>query len=114
MALLQETPAAQAAQMRARGHAELEGVHTVAGLLSTIDHHSLCCVQAEMDSLRATLERNNARAPLQGTYAEEARTLQDWLGQYLMARYETRRGIVAAEYRAIAARHVAKHANPVT
>ena len=67
-----------------------------------------------MGSLRATLERNKARATLQGAFAGEARTLQDWLGQFLMARYETRRGIVAAEFRATAARHVAKHANPVT
>ncbi len=67
-----------------------------------------------MASLRETLERNKARAPMQGAYAEEARTLQDWLGQFLMARYETRRGILAAEFRATAARHVAKHANPVT
>ena len=73
-----------------------------------------CHVQAEMASLRETLERNKARASLQGAYAEEARTLQDWLGQFLMARYETRRGILAAEYRATAARYVAKHANPVT
>ena len=67
-----------------------------------------------MDLLRETLQRNKARAPLQGPYAEEARTLQDWLGQFLMARYETRRSIVAAEFRSTAARHVAKHANPVT